>query len=357
MIPFSHGSNVRAKIISLCIAVLMLLIHGCIKSITDNPPETPRTLYWPHGQISAITLSANADRIAIGSEGGIYLFDSKTLKPLTSTLTPADGIAFHPDGELLAILYNGMVRFWNVTTNHVYHFAGVAFPFGRYVKGQIKFSPDGRFLAYQTYIFGCDVVGSGFQLWDVSGKQQILHREDCLHWENPVYTFSQDGQKLIIGFHNFINDNISDYYYIDVVDLRSGNVIREIRDMELIAISDDANTIAVRQYIDNREVLKIMNIDDLISLNELTNVRAIFLSPDPGSFLSIFYNGKASLQKQNTITCDFGSIDINDAIFSSDGSRLILWEKWNNTDGYIWDARKCQLLVQIRSDIVTDANP
>lgn len=337
----------KKRFSTVIIAFVFTLLFGCNQISNDSSPDQPKILKWSNSPIRAMTLSPDGKSLAIGTDAGVFLYDSETLESKASITTPASILSFHPTGQILAIGYDGMVQFWNLETKQFSLFAGEAYEIGEYLSNQITFSQDGQFLAFHTYTFGCDGVGSGFELWDVLDKRLILKRKDCLHWEKPIFSFSQDSQNLILGFNDYSSQGSS--YYVDVINVQSGKVLSEHKNIQILAISADGQYVTYQERSDDTAPILVVDLNNMNIVNQYNDIISFIFSPVANYALITFNNGDSRLQtiKADKVSCDFANLEFTHVDFNADGNKVVLWNKWSKKDAYIWDTTKCLLLAKI----------
>lgn len=147
-----------------------------------------------------LAISPDGATLAVGSRGAVRLYaieagllrGTLTCWPAASSIAMM-GIAFSPDGRLLAVteqrLPNGPeVQFWDVATRRKVGAIRVDDPEAR-VAGSLAFSPDGRYLAVAT-------APRGVWLLDVE-RQEVV--QALQRGPSESLAFSPDGALLSVG--------------------------------------------------------------------------------------------------------------------------------------------------------------
>ena len=149
-----------------------------------------RTL--PGADVYQPSFSPKGNILATGFGNDVQLWSVPDLKPL-ATLPghkwTIDGLAFSPDGALLASMgRQSDIRLWDVTTGRLRRLFS-----GKPGNGGLRhaaFSPDGRTLAAG--------IGASLALWNVAtGKVVLPIGSEKLYLIGPM--FSPDGNTLVIG--------------------------------------------------------------------------------------------------------------------------------------------------------------
>ncbi len=305
----------------------------------------------PEGQITQLSeetfndfeLSPDGKTIAVGTETGTYVFSGEQFGLLIQTPYPADRVAFSPDGYILAIGYRNEIWLWDLRMNKVTYFAKTSDAESKDDMGKIIFSPDGQVLAIHTFSDGCDGTGRGFQLRSVPNKGKLIfHTKICLFWIAPVFNFSLDGKKLILGYA----DNPD---HISVLDPYTGNIIQDIPDAYLWGVSSDGRTIA--RAIDEESVsarwfnLETQQFVFNTQLNKKDRYSPPYIevSPDQIHFITFesenLYLFEISTNKK---ICDLGKLRYPRISFSKDGKQVLLWDIDTN-HVFLWQATECNL--------------
>ena len=149
-----------------------------------------RTL--PGADVYQPSFSPKGNILATGFGNDVQLWSVPDLKPL-ATLPghkwTIDGLAFSPDGALLASMgRQSDIRLWDVTTGRLRRLFS-----GKPGNGGLRhaaFSPDGRTLAAG--------IGASLALWNVATGNVVLPiGSEKLYLIGPM--FSPDGNTLVIG--------------------------------------------------------------------------------------------------------------------------------------------------------------
>jgi WD40 repeat protein len=148
----------------------------------------------PAGSVTVVAFSP--DGITLAAGGGtagteIKLWDyrsGKELNPLTGHTNWINGLAFSPDGRILASgSTDKLIWLWNMTNGHQIR---VLTGHTGYIES-VAFSPDGQLLASGSW----DLT---VKLWDVKTGQELRSLTGHTGWINTV-TFSPDGEALASG--------------------------------------------------------------------------------------------------------------------------------------------------------------
>jgi WD40 repeat protein len=202
--------------------------------------------------VNAVAFSPDGSLLAVGGGGGsgpgwLELYDSTTGKRL-NLLDPTCnfpcegapsviGIAFSPDGALLASANQGGVWLWDVAHRQKIHQL-----VGKNISMPVDFSSDGKILAtgegWGSYsFFLLDILG-GVHFWDVK-TGEMLDKLDV--GEELIYSiaFSPDGKLLAVGHEqNVVLWDITTRQILTQIDSGDFPVISFSIDGSLLAIGD-----------------------------------------------------------------------------------------------------------------------
>jgi WD40 repeat protein len=166
-------------------------LEGVLRGQTDHVNSVA---FSPHGRVLA----------ADSSNGPVRLWTVGTRRQLRRplggvggfgfNLTGHSGVAFSPDGRLLASAGSGTVRLWDVRRHKL---LGVRYLGSASAVNDVAFSPDGRIFASADG----DGGHASVQLWDVHTLAEIGvlidHSDDA--WAFESISFSPDGRTLASG--------------------------------------------------------------------------------------------------------------------------------------------------------------
>ena len=187
------------------IVIIMLILHmskHTTKSFAQLQLKGPEF-------ISSITYSPDGDLIAIGTDMGIYLYDSQTLAEVETTFYGMDinSVVWSPDGTMLASAsQDGTLSLWD-TKNESQLWALEAHTDPVY---QVAWSPDGTMLATASD----KTIG----IWDSKSGSQLRVMEGHSDWDWVTsISWSPDSNRLASG---------SSDGTIRIWDVKSGSQLR-----------------------------------------------------------------------------------------------------------------------------------
>ena len=136
--------------------------------VAGNAAQMVELMRLGRGSSDQVAFSPDGQTIAVGSTVGVWLYPVGNLAteaepPLISTAKVVTGIAYSPDGALLAIDLGNEVQIWD--TASVKQLSAI--PLNRSGK-TVVFSPDGSLLAI-------NLGSAGISLWDMAaGAERLL---------------------------------------------------------------------------------------------------------------------------------------------------------------------------------------
>jgi WD40 repeat protein len=149
-------------------------------------------LLTEHSAITSLVFSPDSKTLASGSYDGVSFFGVETGKPI-GYLPTVRNVVFSPDGETFtAVEESRSITLWDVAT-----LQKIGQPFTDDVGADagLAFSPDGKMLA----VFNHDLFSESVELWDVITQQSIDQINTGRHTNIYSATFSPDGKMLAFG--------------------------------------------------------------------------------------------------------------------------------------------------------------
>ena len=145
--------------------------------------EHKGTRSWHWGSVSRLVFSPTGRTLASVNESGrLRLWSTRHTREQKLTENRVGGVAFSPDGRILALGQGAEIRLWDLGTREIrLTIAGGG--------GNLAFSPDGRTLAGRS--------GTEIRLWDSeTGELKLILTR---HTGIKKITFSPDGRTLASG--------------------------------------------------------------------------------------------------------------------------------------------------------------
>jgi WD40 repeat protein len=199
----------------------------------ENADQVVQLARWGRGTANGVAFSPDGRLLAVASSLGVYLYDAETLEEVRFIETHAyvRGVAFSPDGATLAS-GSGDVRLWRVADGRLLRTLEAR---GGVVS--VAFSPDGATLASGSF-------DSPVQLWRVADGRLLRTLEGHT---GPVWSlaFSPDGATLAStgGSSEWSEDNT-----VRLWRVADGSLLRTLEGhtggVNSVAFSPDGATLA-----------------------------------------------------------------------------------------------------------------
>ncbi len=201
---------------------------------TDTARNVVQVARWGKGTVERVVFSPDGQYLAVSAALGIYLYDTETMAEVRfiETVSEAYGIAFSPNGEILAVGFSDRkIRLWRVSDGAPLrtlegHTSGVEIlvfsPDGetlasgswdktvrlwRYSDGESLYTLEGHTSSVQALAFSPDgeLLASGAwdrsaRIWRVSDGELVYALEEFAEYEDIIgLAFSSDSEVLYLG--------------------------------------------------------------------------------------------------------------------------------------------------------------
>lgn len=286
----------------------------------DNAAQVIEQIRLGRGSADRVTYSPDGSTIAVLSSVGVWLYPADQIAtpaeppliPLTTDL--AGGMAYAPDGSILALSTSRYVQLWDPIALEKLAEYDV-----QRTAGTLAFSPDGSVLAVNLGSGGIVLIdpASGAQLAAITGSAQA----------DAALVFSPDGS-LLAGA-------TTDYkiHLWNTADGSESKVLNgHTRYVYDFAFTDDMALLISASYDESVRLWDIAGAAELGALlgTEAQPVRgayALAVSPDGSTLVSGHARGTIVEWDVNSMTprrvFGPGDADIRDIAFSPDGTRLV----------------------------------
>ncbi len=311
----------------------LLTALGANTYLSTSNPYLSAYLNGHTGAVTAVAFSPHDATLASGSQDGtVILWDVATRRILARLSSghggsaPIDNVAFSPDGKGLAVgSAAGTLRLWDVATRRP---LGQPLSDGRGAVAGLAYSPDGRILAAGQ--------GRAVVLWDAATGRPLGHSLVGAAGTVASVAFSPDGRTLAAGAGHGV-------VLWDVATRRPvGRPFRgHTRDVSTVAFSPDGTTLAAGsadRTIILWDVASHQRLGYILSGHQAA-VTGLAFSPDGNTLISSssdatlrFWDVALQQQIGSPLTGHTGAVDA--VAFSSDGAmmasggtdhRVILW--------------------------------
>ena len=280
---------------------------------------------WAHG----IDISSDGKSLGVASSVGIYIYDVSTLdlRLFIDTKEWIQDVYFSPDSKTIASRTwtddRNTVRLWETDTGKL------LFTLESGVDG-LAFSPDGKVIAttYQTEV----------HLWDVStGLLLKILKLPSSYAPNIVFT--SDGSFLVTPY-GLLNVSIGDFAVTYRTNFALGRAIALSPDEQMIALADTEENKTIIKLVDivTGKVLEVLNGQDSTAWD-------IAFSPDGKLLASSGADGKIrtwNINNGELVSTIEGHLDWAYRVeFTADGKELVS-SGWD-AGIYFWDVENGNL--------------
>ena len=213
-----------------------------------------------------IAFSPDGTMLAASAHDGVTLWDTTgwgELRTLSGS-QDSESVAFSPDGTLLATGTGSTVKLWDVTSgNELRTLPGSS---GR----AMAFSPDGQMLAASGGVAGGEV-----KLWDVASGSELPSLEGHTNWINDL-SFSPDGVLLASGSVDGT---------VRLWDVAEGRQVRVLsghtQKVESVSFTPDGTIVASASWDLTVKLWDVASGQELASLTGHTTwIQSVAFSPD-----------------------------------------------------------------------------
>ncbi|MGC8787729.1 MAG: WD40 repeat domain-containing protein [Anaerolineae bacterium] len=231
---------------------------------------------WGIGLNHTVTWSPDGQWLAVGTDSGVYLYDTQAMEPAyyIETQSAVYATRFSPDSSRLAVgLEKGGVELWQVSGGEQLWSLGYTLPIY-----SVAFSPDGKFLATglcTEWREEWDCMRSQVQLLEAETGQVVRTLQPEIVAEVASLTFSPDGRFLAAKGG-------------PVWEIPTGQQVQDLgRDVHAVAFSSDGAFLAAG-YLD--PVVRIFGVSTwklvrTLEMGSGHHVSTLDLSSD-GAFLA-----------------------------------------------------------------------
>jgi WD40 repeat protein len=311
-------------------------------AVTIWDAATGREVWSLPGQVNGVAFSPDGRVLASAGRGGVKLRDAATGKEvftLRGHTKEVRGVTFSPDGKRLATAGDdGTVRVWDPKTGKEVrairaHNAPVR---------SVAFSPDGKRLASGSY----DSLGPGGQMkvWDAGTGKEVLALK---HGRVAGVAFSPDGRRLASA-----NTNKT----VKVWDSATGQELLTLRGhtsiVNGVAFSPDGKRLASAGWDQVVRVWDARTGEEVLTLKGHTNsVRSVAFSPDGKRLASASADGTVrvwdSARDPEAITLRDPEGPVS-AAFGPDGRLAVA----ANPGVKVWDVPAGKVVQTLRANLI-----
>ena len=223
---------------------------------------------------------------------GLSLLHDSTHKliiPLDRQKGNSNGVAFSPDGKILASAseaFNPIVELWNAKTGaHIATLAGYE-PRGERRVHSLAFSPDGTILATGTW-------WGSIKLWDMATRTEIItFRHGSDKSRIMSLAFSPDGKILASA----VTDEWTEEHTIKLWDMATKTEIATLsghtKGVQSVAFSPDGKTLASGAFDSTIRLWDVATKTQIAYLPYENTVTSVSFSPDGKTLISGAFNNK-----------------------------------------------------------------
>ncbi len=191
----------RFSFVNLLLTVLLPALSICAE---QNPEQFKKTVVLEQSSDApSWGVVFNRDKtLVVGGLDEVKVWDVKTGRVMLSGKAPGLGVAFSPDGKMLAVpTYRNGVSIWAVTDPALQQITSGGIGSGSLAR-EFIFSKQWRFSLATAFSPNLKLLATGngddtITLWDfATGKEQTLHQQFS---NGAAIAFSEDGKSLASG--------------------------------------------------------------------------------------------------------------------------------------------------------------
>jgi len=301
----------KFSVIILFVALIFIIKIG------HTEPNSP-AFQFGYGNIYDITSVPDSSKLAVGTTYGVEFLDSKLNRSgLINLPSPAESIAFRPDGKQLAVVSEQKVYIWNEDySNYVILNTKKA--------NSVYFSPNGELLVL--------CIDGKIEFWNptellsdfkTNKPNKVLKRHN---FSVNCVDFSPDGNFMVSGGDD---KSIHIWNVISFRELKS--FYRQPGEINSVAFLDDNRIIVA-----SSQAVRVLDISTGNVLKVLINKPQVnfYASKKSGIIATVSENGEIDVwsSKLEHLLNRQSYIDTNSILFSQDGQSIITGSKFYAID-------------------------